>query len=114
MQLIPLFRKVHLSEGGTGSPPPKRLVQMQHRDVRKVGHSCDFFQDPESLNRPAFVNEVKHDAQYVVWPQNEPGSVGRVRFETLLFNLSHFVSAQSELVQLVLHLHMTTCAVASL
>lgn len=63
MQLVPLLCEMHPAQLRPRPPPPERLVQVQHRDVRKVRHARDRLEDPEALDRPARVQEVERDAE---------------------------------------------------
>ena len=63
VQLVPLLGKVHPPQLRARPPPPQRLVQVQHRDVREVGHARHRLEDPEALDRPARVEQVERDAE---------------------------------------------------
>ena len=49
VQLVPLLSKVDPPQLRTRPPPPKRLVQVEHGDVRKIRHAGHGLQEPEAL-----------------------------------------------------------------
>ena len=51
VQLVPLLGVVDLAQLRP-APPAKRLVEVQHGDVREVGNPRDDLQEPEALYGP--------------------------------------------------------------
>lgn len=70
VQLVPLLGEMHPPQLRARPPPPERLVQVQHRDVREVRHARYCFQDPEALDRPPRVQKVQDDAERQVQEAN--------------------------------------------
>jgi hypothetical protein len=65
VQLVPLLGVMHLSQLGT-SPPPERLVQVQHGHVREVRDAGDDFEEPKALDRTLVEEIIQEQAANVV------------------------------------------------
>ena len=74
VQLVPLLGEVHPPQLRSRPPPPQRLVQVQHRDVREVGHASHGLEHPEALDRPSRVQQVQRDAEREVERSDGQGS----------------------------------------
>mmetsp|Transcript_38293 Transcript_38293/g.96229 ORF Transcript_38293/g.96229 Transcript_38293/m.96229 type:complete len:209 (+) Transcript_38293:532-1158(+) len=97
MQLVPLLRKVNLSQ--LGCPPPAQgLVQVKTGHVAEVGHPGDRLEEPEPLHRPVNVQAVDEEEQHVIQNSNEAGRVGTGRPRIALVQLENRVVRQSEAV----------------
>lgn len=48
------------------APPAKRLVEVQHRDVREVGNPRDHLQEPETLDGPLVEERVQEQAPHII------------------------------------------------
>ena len=65
MQFVPLLGVVHLAQFWA-APPAKRLVEVQHRDVREVGNPRDDLQEPEALDGPLVEERVQEQAPHII------------------------------------------------
>ena len=65
MQLVPLLRIMDFPQLRP-APPAKRLVEVQHGDVREVGNPRDDLQEPETLDGPLVEERVQEQAPDVV------------------------------------------------
>eukprot|EP00965_Chrysotila_dentata_P144724 4780662-Pleurochrysis_carterae.AAC.2 len=81
---------------GGASPPPKRLVQVEHRNVREVGHPRHRLQEPEARERPAVEAVVERVAEYVVRYRKYQRRLDR---RARLLAVPHGLVAQREVAQ---------------
>ena len=65
VQLVPLLRIMDFSELRP-APPAKRLVEVQHGDVREVGNPRDDLQEPKPLDGPLVEERVQEQAPHII------------------------------------------------
>lgn len=81
VELVPLLREVHVLRCRAHAPPPERLVEVEHADVREIGHPRDRLEKPEAGEGLAVEEVVEGEAQDEVGGLDHPGGPGGwVRF----------------------------------
>ena len=65
VQLVPLLRIMDFAQLRP-APPAKRLVEVQHRDIREVGDARNDFQEPEALDGPLVEERVQEQAPHII------------------------------------------------